>query len=52
MKKRKYVRIALSHDDGLSFVKAKAKAEQSAGITLSDGGFALGLIRKAIDGKK
>jgi len=50
--KRKYIRIALNAEDALAFREAKAKAEKAAGITLSDGGFALGVIRKAIDGKQ
>jgi hypothetical protein len=47
--RRKYIRIALNAQDAAVFMEAKAKAEQTAGIKMSDGAFALGVIRKAID---
>jgi hypothetical protein len=47
--RRKYIRIALSEKDAAVFLKAKAMSEQSAGIKMSDGSFALGVIRNAIN---
>lgn len=42
------MRIALSDDDYAAFVAAKAKAQETAGVILSDPQFALSLIRWAV----
>lgn len=48
MSVRKYIRIALSADDVKAFSKAKAEAEASTMVAMSDAMFALSIIRKAI----
>jgi hypothetical protein len=48
MKKRKYIRIALTPDDEAAFAKSKAEAETKAGIAMSDSMFALSVIRHAL----
>lgn len=45
---RKYIRIALSDEDGQALAKAKAQAERDTGIAMSDSMFALSVIRHAI----
>lgn len=45
---RKYIRIALAEDDEEPFTKAKARAEEQSGISMSDAMFALSVIRHAI----
>ncbi len=45
---RKYIRIALSHDDETDLAKAKAKAEDDTGIAMSDSMFVLSVLRKAL----
>lgn len=46
--KRHHMRIALSDADYEAFVAAKARAENVAGVIMSDPQFALSLIRWAI----
>lgn len=48
MTKRKYIRIALNADDVKAFSEAKADAEASTMVAMSDAMFALSVIRKAI----
>lgn len=48
MSNRKYIRIALSAEDLDAFNRAKAKAEASTMVAMSDSLFALSIIRKAI----
>jgi hypothetical protein len=45
---RKYIRIALTPEDVKAFSKAKADAEASTMVAMSDAMFALSIIRKAI----
>lgn len=47
MKNRKYIRIALNAEDEAAFRAAKGRAEEVSGLSLSDGAFALGALRKA-----
>jgi hypothetical protein len=48
MKKRKYIRIALTPDDEAVFAQAKTKAEAESKLAMSDSAYALSLIRWAI----
>ena len=48
MNGRKYIRIALNADDALAFRESKQKAEEASGVALSDGAFALGVIRRQL----
>lgn len=43
--KRKYIRIALSADDEVSFLAAKQKVEDASKVAMTDANFALSLIR-------
>lgn len=45
---RKYIRIALTNDDMISFIAAKKKMEADSMVSMSDAMFALSVIRKAI----
>lgn len=46
--KRKHMRIALSADEYKKFSEAKAQAESTAQIVMSDPKFAVSLIRWAV----
>lgn len=48
MSARKYIRIALSQDDEVNLGRAKAKAENDTGISMSDSMFVLSILRKAL----
>lgn len=46
--KRHHMRIALSEDDYAAFLAAKARAENVAGVVMTDPQFALSLIRWSV----
>jgi hypothetical protein len=48
MANRKYIRIALTPEDEVAFLAAKAKVEDANKIIMTDASFALSLIRWAL----
>jgi hypothetical protein len=48
VRKRKYIRIALSEDDEAALTVAKSLAEATSGISMTDSMFVLSVLRHAI----
>lgn len=48
MTKRKYIRIALTHDDESVFYEAKKEMEALTGVQMSDSMYALSMIRQSL----
>jgi len=46
--RRKYIRIALSEDEIINFIRAKREAENKSGVAMTDTQFASGIVRLAI----